>query len=326
MAIFGSTGIVGQEILSLLAEGAQELGQIQLSASDDSVGEYYDFCGAELEVMAVERMDFSQPTLSVLCAPKDVSQKLLDSLLDKSLAVIDCSGLDRVANNLKLLPHSLSVGQAKQAYFLRTAPGYMLTNFFEIAGLAGKVRSLVATCLEPVSGAGRAGLDELWTQLRSIFAQTPCDPEFFPEQIAFNLLPYVDLMREDGSTAMEKRIADELEAAGINIQAAAISTLRVPTMYGSAVTFSFQVDKSFSLPQLVDKIAEDNRFALGVSEEIPPSTLSALGNEKIHVGRLRSAQLGDDLQLISGWLASDNIRGCIARPIADVYRSLMPLS
>lgn len=327
LAIFGATGIIGQEILGLLAEDAQEYGEIQLSASDDSIGEYYDFLGKEIEVLSLEKINFSIPTLSVLCAPKDVCQSLLSEVLEKSMAVIDCTGIDRESNNLKLLPASLNLTNLRkkhQAYYLRTAAGYMLSSFLESSKSAEKIKSVVATCIEPVSGAGRLGLDELWTQIKAIFNQTGCDPEFFPEQIAFNVLSHVDLIRDDGSTAFEQRVATELNAAGVK-SPVSITALRAPIMYGAGVSFTIEVPETVTVEDLISNLKEDSKFGFDSNQDLPASTLSVLGDDKIRVCRLRAVRSAGS-NMISGWLAADNIRCCLARPVVEAYRSLMPMS
>jgi aspartate-semialdehyde dehydrogenase len=331
LALFGATGIVGQEILAMLSEDSQACGQVQLSASDDSIGEFYDFLGAEIEVLGIDKIDFSTPTLSVLCAPKDVSEAILADVLNKSVAVIDCSGLDRQANNLILLPSSLSSISGKQGYYLRTAPGYMLSNFLKAIGFIGEnkigeVHNLTATCLESVSGAGRLGLDELWSQIRAVFNQSGSEPEFFPEQIAFNLLSHVDLIKEDGSTAFEHRVAAELEESGFEA-ALSITALRAPIMYGSGVSFSLETSAKLELDQIFKAIKSNQIFNFDPSEELPPSTLVALGDDKIRLGRLRLSPGSESgRQILSGWLVADNIKACVARPVVDAYRSLLPMS
>ncbi len=326
LALFGATGIIGQEILGLLAEDNQEYGKIQLSASDDSIGEYYDFLGKEIEVLSLDKIDFNLPTLSVLCAPKDVSQALLPEILEKSVAVIDCSGLDRDSNKLELLPSSLKAGGKAKAYYLRTVAGFMLSSFMEGAKLADKARSVVATCIEPVSGAGRLGLDELWSQIKAIFNQTGAEPEFFPEQIAFNVLSHVDLIRDDGSTAYEQRVAAELQKAGTK-GSISVTALRVPIMYGAGVSFTVEVPESVSTEQIMQNLKADGKFDFDGSEDLPSSTLSVIGSDKIRVCRLRVSESADSkAQFVSGWLVSDNIRCSLARPVVDAYRSLLPMS
>lgn len=323
LAVVGATGLLGQEILSLLAEGNFEPGKIQLSASDDSVGELYDLNGKEIQVVAPDNLDLSDSTLVVLCSPRDVSQSLVSSLKSKSLALVDCSGLDRETSELKIMPDSITKKDQGGAFSIKSACGFMITAFLSALELRDSISNLSATTLEPVSGAGRAGLDELWNQTRAIFNQTAAEPEFFPEQIAFNVLSQVDVMRDDGQTAYEHKVKEELKAINVAPAQLSISALRVPTMYGCGVSLSFETSKHLAVEEIVKALSLAG-FALDEGAEQPPSTISVIGDDRIHAARIRVTALPNG-SFVSCWLVADNIRACIARPIVDLYRSLMPV-
>lgn len=325
LAVVGATGIVGQEILSLLAEETFEPGVLQLCASDDSVGEVYEFRGKEVEVVAPDKLKLENPTIVVLCSPRDVSQTLISKIRPKSFATIDCSGLDRDGSELVILPDALSAATKHSGFSVRTACGYIVTSFLESLELAADVSNLTVTTLESVSGAGRSGLDELWNQTRAIFNQTPTDPEFFPEQIAFNVISQVDVMRDDGVTAYEQRVAQELQSAKVPASQISITALRIPIMYGCGVSLSFETSKELSIDTICQNLLISPRFVVDQTAEQPPSTMSVVGDDRIHIGRIRIKALdGKKGSSVSCWLVADNIRACIARPIVDLYRSLMP--
>lgn len=327
LILIGATGLVGQEILGMLAEESFEATQIQLSASDDSIGEFYNFGGKELEVVSSEKLDLEKPALVLLCTPRDISEKLLETLRAKDLIIVDCSGLERVPHNLQLMPEAHSGDFKGAAYSIKSAAGFMLSSFFHNLGIVDKVTSLTVTSLEPVSGAGRAGLDELWNQTRSIFSQTSVEPEFFPEQIAFNLLSQVDLMRADGVTAYEQKIAEELEACGVRPEKVSITSLRIPVMYGCGISLSFETAQAFEMADISKQFNKSARFSLDQDNEQPPSTMSAVGDDLVHIARFRFQPLEKGKgTLINCWLVADNIKACLARPVVDFYRSLMPVS
>ena len=326
LAVVGATGIVGQEILSLLADETFEPGLLQLSASDDSVGEVYEFRGKDLEVVAPDKLKFEEPTLLILCSPRDVSQNLISSLRPKSLATIDCSGLDRSVSELAILPDAINATGKSSGFSVKTACGFIVTSFLNALELGQTVTGLVATTLEPVSGAGRSGLDELWNQTRAIFNQTPTDPEFFPEQIAFNIISQVDVMRDDGITAYEQRVTEELQSAKVSNSHISVTALRVPVMYGCGVSLTFETTKKLSVESICNSLSISPRFVVDQAEEQPPSTMSVIGDDRIHIARIRIRMLEDNKgSSVSCWLLADNIRACIARPIVDLYRSLMPV-
>jgi aspartate-semialdehyde dehydrogenase len=182
------------------------------------------------------------------------------------------------------------------------------------------------TTIEPVSGAGRSGLDELWNQTRALFNQTPTDPEFFPEQIAFNVLSQVDVMRDDGVTAYEQRVSEELQALKVSQSQISVTALRVPVMYGCGVSLTFETTKELSVENICKNLSISPRFVVDQAAEQPPSTMSVIGDDRIHIGRIRIKALeGNKGSSVSCWLVADNIRACIARPIVDLYRSLMPV-
>lgn len=324
LAVVGATGIVGQEIVSVLGDEDAPIGPIQLSASDDSAGEVYEFKGKELEVVSPEALKVEHNTLVVLCAPRDTSEKLLEQFRKKSLAVIDCSGLDRLQFDLAIMPEALNHSTQGAAYSVKTPAGFMLIAFLSALQLEEKVKLLVANSLESVSGAGRSGLDELWSQTRAVFNQSTAESEFFPEQIAFNILPRVDVMREDGVTAYEARVASELRSAQFAPDYLHVSAVRVPIMYGTAISLSMEVCVALSADEINSRLSQSQRFSVSALHDEPSSTLTAVGDERIHVGRLMAHKLDSGNTKISCWMSADNVKACIARPVVDLYRSLMP--
>jgi aspartate-semialdehyde dehydrogenase len=173
----------------------------------------------------------------------------------------------------------------------------------ELAGL----QHVVVSTYQSVSGAGKAALDELWGQTIAICNQQEMPQECFQHQIAFNCIPQIDVVLEDGFTKEEYKIINEsrkiLNIPDLRITATAV---RVPVFYSHAESVFVETKRAIAPKDLLSRLQELPGFSVSTSPDEYPLQIDVAGSDEIHVGRVRldpSVPHG-----VSLWIVADNVR------------------
>jgi aspartate-semialdehyde dehydrogenase len=175
---------------------------------------------------------------------------------------------------------------------------------------------------QSVSGAGKSALDELWSQTLAVFNQKEFVQEAFQHQIAFNCIPQIDVMMDDGFTKEEYKIINEskkiLSLPELRITATAV---RVPVFYSHAESVFVETESEVTPAQLLSKCSESKEFSVySISDEYPLQ-IDAAGSDEIHLGRVRkdpSVPHG-----LSFWIVADNVRKGAALNAVQIVEHLL---
>ncbi|MDV3258272.1 MAG: aspartate-semialdehyde dehydrogenase, partial [Sphingomonas sp.] len=216
LAVVGATGNVGREILNILAERQFPLAEVAAVASPRSTGDIIDFgdSGQELKVRNLEHFDFSGWDMALFAAGSDVSRLHVPRAAKAGCTVIDNSSLYRMDPDVPLIVPEVNA-EAIDGYRARNiianpncSTAQMLVALKPLHD-AARIKRVVVATYQSVSGAGKAGMDELFEQSRNIFVGDPNEPVKFTKQIAFNVIPHIDSFLEDGSTKEEWKMVVE---------------------------------------------------------------------------------------------------------------------
>ncbi|TXH68279.1 MAG: aspartate-semialdehyde dehydrogenase [Thiothrix sp.] len=313
IAVVGATGLVGETLLSLLAERNFPVGQVYALASDNSFGKEIEFGRKTLDVEALAEFDFSQVQLAFFAVDAAVAAEYVPVATRLGCIVIDHSTYYRDDAEVPLVipevnPEALAGYTSKN---IIASPGsstiQLALALKPILDVAKLTRIQVLAC-EPVSGAGRRAVDELAGQTASLLSGRPVESKVFAKQMAFNLLPQVGEIKEQGHTAQELRLLKEtrrvLAQADLPLSP---TVIRAPVFFGTALEVYLETETQLPLTEL-ESVLENAKGLEVFAEEgdYPTPVVEAANNDPVYVGRIRA-----DLVQTNGlhlWLVSDNVR------------------
>jgi len=315
VAVVGATGNVGREILNILAERQFPLDEVAAVASSRSTGDVIDFGdgGETLKVRNLEHFDFAGWDMALFAAGSKVSEIYVPKAAGSGCTVIDNSSLYRMDPDVPLIvpevnPQAIDGYRKKNIIANPNCSTAQLVVALKPLHDAARIRRVVVATYQSVSGAGKAGMDELFEQSRNIFVGDPNEPDFFTKQIAFNVIPHIDKFLDDGSTKEEwKMVVETKKILDPKIKLTA-TCVRVPVFVGhsEAVNVEFETE----LP--ADKAQEILREAPGVmlvdkrEDGGYVTPVECVGEYATYVSRVRDDPTVD--HGLSMWVVSDNLR------------------
>jgi aspartate-semialdehyde dehydrogenase len=313
LALVGATGLVGRQVVESLEERRFPLSSLQLYASPRSAGEEINCGSLAARVELLDTARFAGTDLVVIAAGEQVSAEWAGRAAESGALVIDTSPLFVDDPEVPIVVPELNAaalvevrnrGIVASPDTVAIAAGIALSPLRQAAGL----RRVVITTFEPVSGAGRAGIEELQNQTVHLMSGQGTENDVFPHRIAFNLVPQLGELLAGGNTREEAAtiaaLRRMLDAADLQI---AVTRVRVPIFYGAALSVNIETEQPLS----EDEVREALRPAPGLllAEEMEetsyPTPADTIGDDATHVGRLRCDA---DLNLIDLWIAIDNLR------------------
>ncbi len=315
VAMVGATGAVGETLLQILAERAFPVGELLPLASARSAGETISFGGRRLTVRDLAGCDFAGVDIAFFSAGGAVSREHAPRAAAAGAVVIDNTSEFRYRDDIPLVvsevnPHAIA---QYTRHGIIANPNcstmQMLVALAPIHRAVGIERINVAT-YQSVSGAGRSGMEELGRQTAAMLSFQSVEPSKFPLQIAFNLIPHIDVFQDNGYTREEMKMVWEtrkiLEDDSIQVNPTAV---RVPVFYGHAEAVHIETRDKIGVARARELlhaapgvVLVDERVAGGY----PTPVTHAAGTDPVYVGRLRediSHPRGLDL-----WVVADNIR------------------
>jgi len=315
VAVVGATGSVGREMLNILAERQFPIREIAALASGRSQGDIIDFGedGRTLKVQNLEHFDFAGMDIALFAAGSEAAKRYAPIAAAAGCVVIDNSSLFRMERDVPLIVPEVN-GHAIDGYTKRNiianpncSTAQMVVALQPLHEAATIKRVVVAT-YQSVSGAGKAGMDELFEQTRAVFVGDPKTHSKFTKQIAFNVIPHIDFFMPDGQTKEEwKMAAETAKIMGQDIKVAA-TCVRVPVFVGHSEAISVEFERPLSAAQAQSILREAPGVMLVDKREdggyITP--LECVGEYATYVSRVRkdpTVEFG--LQL---WCVSDNLR------------------
>jgi aspartate-semialdehyde dehydrogenase len=311
VAVVGATGAVGEAMLSILHERFGAEISVHALASERSFGSSVDYGRQQIDVEVLDDFDFSGVDFALFSAGASISREHAPRAAASGCIVIDNTSEFRYQDDIPLVVPEVN------GYLLdRVAAGAIIANpncstiqmvvaIAPIYRAAGIARINVAT-YQSVSGAGRAGMEELARQTADRLNMRQVKPESFGQPIAFNVLPEIDSMQENGYTREEMKLQWEtsriLEDEEVLVNATAV---RVPVFFGHSEAVHLETREDIS----VDEVRELLEAADGVTIDENPNATAvthAAGADDVFVSRIRRDHTHP--RGINLWVVSDNVR------------------
>ncbi|MEJ8570197.1 aspartate-semialdehyde dehydrogenase [Microbaculum marinum] len=313
VAIVGATGNVGREMLEILAERNFPADEVHAIASRRSLGTEVSFGDRILKCKDLEQFDFSKVDFCLMSAGGELSREWSPRIAAKGCLVIDNSSAWRYDADVPLIVPEVNAdavaGFTKRNIIANPncSTAQLVVALKPLHDAAG-IRRVVVSTYQSVSGAGKEAMDELWTQTKGIFVTDAPEPEKFTRQIAFNVIPHIDVFMEDGSTKEEwKMMAETKKILDPKIRLTA-TCVRVPVFVGHSEAVNIEFEKPMTAEQARDILRE----APGVlvvdkpEEDQYITPIECVGDYATYVSRIREdATIENGLNL---WCVSDNLR------------------
>ena len=313
IAVVGATGNVGREILNILDERMFPCEEVVALASRKSIGRELSYGDKLLKVKDLETYDFNGTDIALFSAGSKISEKYGPIAAKSGTVVIDNSSFWRYHDDVPLIVPEVNPDAVKD--FKKT--GIIANPNCSTAQLVvvlkplhdvAKINRVVVSTYQSVSGAGNAAMEELFNQTKGIFVNQAPEPENFTRQIAFNVIPHIDVFMDDGYTKEEwKMLSETKKIVDKNIQLTA-TCVRVPVFVGHSEAVNIEFEKSIS-PEKARSIL---RKAPGVmlvddpEDEKYITPLECVGDYATFVSRVRvDSTVKNGLSM---WVVSDNLR------------------
>ena len=326
IAIVGATGNVGRKTLEVLERKNISFNNIFLLASSKSVGTKIFFKSKEYTVTDLENFDFSKAKIIFFAAGKKISEKFVSKAAKSSL-VIDNSSYYRMDPDVPLIVpqvNSNDLNKIKKNIIANPncSTAQLVIALKPLHDLF-KIKRLVVSTYQSVSGGGKAPMDELLEQTKLILDKKKVSSKNFTKQIAFNIIPHIDVFSDDGYTKEEIKMTNETKKildSKIDLTATCV---RIPVSVSHSESVNIQFEKPFTLKQV--KEALDNFEGCKVVDERSDGGYStpvdAEGRDETFISRIREDKtIKNGLNL---WIVSDNLLRGAALNSVEIAETLI---
>ena len=314
VAVVGATGNVGREMLSILAERKFPVSEVHAVASARTAGNEVSFGDDDvLKVHDLEKYDFKGVDIALFSPGAKVSAVHAPRAAKAGAVVIDNTSYFRMDKDVpRVVPevNPQAIAQHIKRGIIANpncSTIQMVVALKPLHDLA-KIKRIVVATYQSVSGAGRAAMDELFAQTRGIYVNDPPKPELFSKQIAFNVIPQIDIFMDDGSTKEEWKMVVETKKILDPAIAVSATCVRVPVFIGHAEAVNIECER----PIDEDTAREALQSAEGIvvvdhrANEGYVTPEEAAGEDPVYVSRIRKdPSVANGLNL---WVVADNLR------------------
>ena len=310
IAIVGATGNVGRKIIEVLEKKELSIDNLYLLASSKSAGSKIKFKGKQHEVFDLENFDFSKAKITFFAAGGKISEKFAVNAAKNSL-IIDNSSYFRMDPDVPLIvpqvnPEHLNDIKKNIIANPNCSTAQLVIALKPLHDLF-KIKRVVVSTYQSVSGGGKAPMDELIEQTKSVLDNKKVESKNFTKQIAFNVIPQIDMFSDEGYTKEELKMTNETKKILDEKIDLTATCVRIPVLVSHSESVNIQFEKPFSLDEV--KKALDNFEGCKVIDERSDggylSPIEAAGKDETFVSRIREDKTTKNgLNL---WIVSDNL-------------------
>ncbi|ADP72665.1 aspartate-semialdehyde dehydrogenase [Rhodomicrobium vannielii ATCC 17100] len=313
VAVVGATGNVGREMMNILDEREFPVKEVFAIASRRSVGMEVSFGDKTLKCQDLATFDFSRCDFALLSAGGDVSKEWAPKIAKTGCVVIDNSSAWRYDMDVPLIVPEVNADavagfRKKNIIANPNCSTAQLVVALKPLHDAATIKRVVVDTYQSVSGAGKEAMDELWNQTKGIYVTDAPTPEVFTKQIAFNVIPHIDVFLDDGFTKEEwKMVAETKKILDPKIKLVA-TCVRVPVFVGHSEAVNIEFENPISAQEAREILREAPGVLVIDKREdggyITP--VECVGDFATYVSRIREDPTVENG--LSLWVVSDNLR------------------
>ena len=308
-AIIGATGNVGRKTIDILEKSKLDIKELHLVASKNSLGKKIKFKGNDLNVVALENFDFEKADITFFAAGSSIAEKYAKKASQKTI-VIDNSKFFRMDKDVPLIVPEVNSEDIKKHKNIIANPNCSTIQMVLALNPLHKkfnIKRVVVSTYQAVSGAGKAAMDELMSQTKDFLEKKKIESTNFTKQIAFNLIPHIDVFVEDGYTKEEWKMENETKKIlSENIKVSA-TCVRVPVITSHSESVKVEFEKNYNIDE-VKKILSETPGCKLVDEHADGgyiTPLEAQDDFKTYISRVRKDRSNE--KAINMWIVSDNL-------------------
>jgi aspartate-semialdehyde dehydrogenase len=314
VAIVGATGAVGEQMREVLDERQFPVGEVRLLASERSVGQFLPFQNRQLPVEVLKADSFKDIDIALFSAGGSVSTEFAPMAVAAGAVVIDNTSVFRMEPDIPLVVPEVNAKEIANYKARGIIANPNCSTIQMVVALkpihdAARIKRVVVSTYQSVSGAGRKAMEELSQQVAALFNGKEIEKVKFPHQIAFNCIPHIDAFMADGYTKEEwKMIEETRKILGEPNLPVTATTVRVPVFcsHSEAVNVETYVKLSANETRRILREAPGIIVADEPENNLYPMAIDAAGKDATYVGRIR-----EDKSVANGlnlWVVSDNLR------------------
>ena len=325
LAIIGATGNVGRKTIEILEKSNLEFNNLYLVASSKSEGQKIKFKGKEIAVENLSKYDFSKAEISFFAAGSQIAKNWAPSASKKTI-VIDNSSYFRMTESVPLVIPEVNADALTKHQNIIANPNCSVMQLLLVLKPLHKkykIKRVVVSTYQAVSGAGKAAMDELFNQTKDYLEKKDIVSKNFTKQIAFNLIPHIDVFDKDGYTKEELKITNETKKIlDENIDVTA-TCVRVPVRTGHSESVNIEFENNYDFENITEilknapgcKIIDDRNDGGYITP------LEAENDYTTYISRVRKDN--SNVKAINLWVVSDNLLKGAALNTVQIAELLM---
>ncbi|MFL2509838.1 MAG: aspartate-semialdehyde dehydrogenase [Alphaproteobacteria bacterium] len=317
VAVAGATGAVGSEIIQILEQRNFPIDNLYLLASSKSKGKKLEFKEKEIIVEDLAEFDFSKAHIGLFSPGGKISAEYAPKAASAGCIVIDNTSHFRMQKNIPLIVPEVNANTLEE-FFQDEERTNIISNpncstiqmVVALKPLHEKsiINRIVVSTYQAVSGAGKTGMDELFNQTQSVYANQELKKEKFTKQIAFNAIPHIGAFLENGNTEEEQKMIDETKKIldeGIKVSATCV---RTAVFIGHSEAINIEFDSPLDAKEAHDILSMSDGISVidHRKDEGYVTPVEIAGEDKVYISRIRNDDSIDNG--LSLWVVSDNLR------------------
>ena len=313
IAIVGASGAVGQEFLRVLEQRDFPIDELLLFGSARSAGRKYVFRGKEITVKELQHKDdFKGVDFAFTSAGAGISKEFAETITKHGAIMIDNSSAFRMDENVPLVVPECNAEDAlvrpRGIIANPNCTTIMMVVALQVFEKLSHIRRVHISSYQAASGAGQAAMDELHEQYRQVLNDEPVKVEKFAYQLAYNVIPQVDVFQDNGYTKEEMKMFNETRKIMHSDIAVSAMCVRVPALRAHSESVWIETERPISVEEARQAIEQGEGLVLMDCPEKKeyPMPLFLAGKDPVYVGRIRKDLANENG--LTFWLVSDQIR------------------
>ncbi len=311
LAIIGATGNVGRKTIEILEKSKIKISELFLVASEKSEGKKIKFRGNEIQIQSLEKYDFSNSQITFFAAGSKLAEKWVPKASKKTV-VIDNSKFFRMDKDVPLIVPEVNLDKLatyKKKNIIANPNCSTIQMVVALKPLHDqfKIKRVIVSTYQSVSGAGKAPMDELVNQSKDFLAGKKINSKNFTKQIAFNLIPHIDEFVDEGYTKEEQKMIKETQKILDNKIKITATCVRVPVLVSHSESINVEFEKSFDIKDVKDILIKSDGCKV-LDERKDGGYITPLEAENSYltfISRIRQDSSND--KALNMWVVSDNL-------------------
>ncbi|MGM0445733.1 MAG: aspartate-semialdehyde dehydrogenase [Bacillota bacterium] len=312
IAVVGATGAVGTEMLKVLEELDLPIKNLKVIASPRSAGKKINFKDKEYVIESVQKGAFEDIDIALFSIGSENSKKFAPQAVYEGALVIDNSNAYRMDDEVPLVVPEINAEAAKEHSGIIANPNcstIQMVIALNPLKKKFKINKVLVSTYQAVSGTGLKAIEELKEQSKTYLEGKDINPKIYPHQIAFNAIPLIDKVNDNGYSEEELKLNREtrkiFDDQKINVTATAV---RIPVVYGHSESVHVELDSKVNLEEIEYLLSSDENIKLidKPEDDQYPTPIMSEKDDKILVGRLRKDLHNENA--LEMWVVGNNIR------------------